>query len=154
MLLVFYQLTGFDKCSLKILNKFVFTWQCCFIFLCLEYSGRRRMQLLLLLFNIGFFRFVVRLKLIGMLFCASKNNCVPGTNFSGLFFEYFWKLADMLFVLNEKLRVCWITVSWPHCYVWSFSCKQWNDFYSFRGSQEYEANTGNVLADWIILSIM
>ena len=29
----------------------------------------------------------------------------------------------------------------------------WNVFFSFRGSQKYAANTRNVLADWIILSI-
>jgi len=31
--------------------------------------------------------------------------------------------------------------------------KLWNVFFCFRGSQKYAANTENVLADWIILSI-
>ena len=39
-------------------------------------------EIVIVITTLCIFRNAVQLKLIGMLFCASKNNCEPGTNFS------------------------------------------------------------------------
>ena len=75
---------------------------------------------------------------------------------------------NMLFriICRKFLKTCWFAFCderktmnvLNNCQLITWFClniflELWNVFFSFRGSQKYAVNTGNVLADWIVLSI-
>jgi len=87
---------------------------------------------------------------------------------------FFYELKKQLWAWNKLFRIicrnflktCWYAFCderktmnvLNNCQLIEWFCltiflELWNVFFSFRGRQRYAANTRNVLADWLILSV-
>ena len=78
-----------------------------------------------------------------------------------------WAWNKLFRIFNQNfLKTCWFALCDERrpmnmlnkCQLIALLCliiflELWNVFFSCRGSQKYAANTENVLADWIILSV-
>ena len=80
-------------------------------------------EIVIVITTLCIFRNAVQLKPIGMLFKLQKKKLRAWNKLFRIFNKIYWKLTDSHYVMNEEQWMCWITVSWPHYFVWSFSWK-------------------------------
>ena len=98
------------------------------------------------------------------------QECCPAQTYWIVFLalkKQLWAWNKLFRIFNQNfLKTCWFTLCderrsmnvLNNCQLIAWFCliiflELWNVFFSFRGSQKYAANTGNVLTDWIILSV-